>query len=397
VTEQWVNPADALTPLEVAASVLLGPHPRVSLPVGGRTVSPREALEESLRAALRRPPCLIAFSGGRDSSALLALAAHVAAREGLPEPVPITARYPGVAEADEETWQEQVIQHLGVKEWVVRSFDDEVDLVGPVARDLMLRRGLPYPYNLHLQAPLAIEAAGGSFITGLGGDEAFMPAARPIAVLAGYVRPVPRDALRVAALVAPRSVRRRRLARSETLSFPWLRPEANRALTSSWVETATRMPMRWDASLADWWRSRYLQLTIATLSQLGVDLGVRVHQPFADAAVIAALAAAGGVRGFRSRTAALEALFGELLPAELPRRSTKASFNGVLWNEHSQVFAANLLDGSLDRALEEADLGEVVDPDALRAHWTSATPAANSFLLLQACWVALHRQRHPEP
>jgi asparagine synthetase B (glutamine-hydrolysing) len=393
VTAQWVNPADALTPLEIGASVLLGRYPDLRLPVGLEARSPREALERSLLAALRRPPCLIAFSGGRDSSALLALAAHVAAREGLPGPVPITARYPGVAETEEETWQERVIDHLGMKEWIVLSFADEVDLVGPVARELMLRRGLPYPYNLHLQAPLAARAAGGSFVTGLGGDEAFVPAARPVAVLAGYVRPTPRDVLRIVAAVAPRSVRRWRLARSERLSFPWLKQEANRVLTRSWIETAVRIPIRWDASVADWWRSRYIQLTIATLSQLGNDMDVRVHQPFADGAVIAALAAAGGMRGFHSRTAALQALFGDLLPTELPRRATKASFNGVLWNKHSQTFAAELFERGLDRTLEAAGLGEVVEPDALRAHWAGPRPAANSFLVLQACWVALHGPR----
>jgi asparagine synthetase B (glutamine-hydrolysing) len=397
VTAQWVNPADALTPLEIGASVLLGPYPHVRLPVSGETPSPREALEQSLLRALRRPPCLIAFSGGRDSSALLALAAHVAAREGLPKPVPITARYPGVVETDEETWQERVIEHLGVKEWIVLAFADEVDLVGPVARELMLRRGLPYPYNLHLQAPLAAQAAGGSFVTGVGGDEAFMPAARAVAVLAGYVRPTPRDVLRIAAAVAPRSLRRWRLARSETLSFPWLRPEANRMLTRSWIEAAVRIPTRWDASVADWWRSRYIQLTIATLSQLGNDIDVRVHQPFADGAVIAALATAGGTRGFHSRTAALEALFGDLLPDDVPRRATKASFNGVLWNKHSEAFAAELFERGLDRVLEEAGLGGVVEPNALRAHWSGPSPAANSFLVLQACWVALHGSATQNP
>jgi asparagine synthetase B (glutamine-hydrolysing) len=394
MTTQWVNPADQLTPLEVAASVVFGSDPHVRLPDRDDALSPREALEQSLLSALRRPPCLIAFSGGRDSSALLALAAHVAAREALPRPVPITARYPGLAEAEEDTWQEHVIEHLGLQDWIVLTFEDEVDLVGPVARDLMMRRGLPYPYNLHLQAPLVANAAGGSFITGFGGDEAFMPAARPVAVLARHVRPTPRDVLRIAAAVAPRSVRRWRLAKSESLAFPWLSHEANRRLTLYWIEEALGLPLRWDAAVACRWRSRYMQLTIATLSQLGADVDVQVHQPFADAAVIGALAAAWGMRGFRSRTVALEALFGDLLPAEVPRRGTKASFNSVLWNKHSQAFAAELLEQGLESALREAGLGAVVDPRALRDHWTAPKPAANSFLLLQACWLAEHAQRH---
>jgi asparagine synthase (glutamine-hydrolysing) len=289
-----------------------------------------------------------------------------------------------------------VIDHLGRPDWIVRTFDDEVDLVGPVAEDLMRRRGLPYPYNLHLQAPLLAEAAGGSFVTGLGGDEAFMPATRPLAVLAGYVRPAPRDILRIALAVAPRRIRRWRLAKTEKLRFPWLREDANARLTLGWVEEALRLPLRWDAALVDWWRSRYLQLTIATVSQLGFDAGAAVHHPFADGAVVSALAAAGGARGFRSRESALAALFGDLLPAEVPRRRTKAAFNSVLWNKYTQAFVPELLEQGLEDVLHRAGVGSVVDARALRAHWTSANPAANSFLLLQACWLVLHAHGYPQ-
>jgi hypothetical protein len=47
----------------------------------------RGVLEELISPALERPPCVIGFSGGRDSSSLLALATHLARREGLPMPV----------------------------------------------------------------------------------------------------------------------------------------------------------------------------------------------------------------------------------------------------------------------------------------------------------------------
>jgi hypothetical protein len=384
---QWANPG--LTPLEVAASVVFGVDQDAAAPEASGDPTPREALERALARALRRSPCLISFSGGRDSSALLALAVHVAEREGLAQPVPITARFPGLAGPQETEWQEQVIAHLRLDNWIVRTFDAEVDLVGPVARDLMSRRGVPYPYNLHLQAPLVAEASGGAFVTGLGGDEAFVPAPRPLAVLAGFVRPTARDVLRIGLALAPRAVRRRRLAQTQSLTFAWLRPDANAALTSAWVEEAARLPVRWSAGLIDWWRSRYLQLTVATIAQLGVDLGADMHHPFADAGVVAALAAAGGTSGFRSRTAALAALFGDLLPPALPQRETKATFNDVLWNEHSRRFAAEIRD-DLDALLRGAELEAIIDPEALRAHWAGPSPAANSFLLLQACWVARH-------
>lgn len=59
---------------------------------------------------LGRPPCLLAFSGGRDSSALLAVAVSVAHREGLPLPIPLI--YPGVAGTDESSWQYMILDHL---------------------------------------------------------------------------------------------------------------------------------------------------------------------------------------------------------------------------------------------------------------------------------------------
>ena len=55
--------------------------------------SPREAMERVLREALQRAPCIVAFSGGRDSSAVLALAVDLARREGLQEPLPVTRRF----------------------------------------------------------------------------------------------------------------------------------------------------------------------------------------------------------------------------------------------------------------------------------------------------------------
>ncbi|HEY2429742.1 MAG TPA: hypothetical protein VGI06_12480, partial [Acidimicrobiales bacterium] len=51
---------------------------------------PRAALEAAILDGLRRPPCIVAFSGGRDSSAVLAVAVDAARRHGLAPPVPLT-------------------------------------------------------------------------------------------------------------------------------------------------------------------------------------------------------------------------------------------------------------------------------------------------------------------
>jgi asparagine synthetase B (glutamine-hydrolysing) len=378
-----------LDPLEIASSIVFGQQRDVT-PPSSDGASPRAALESSLLEALTEAPCLVSFSGGRDSSGLLALAVHVARRAGLPDPIPITARYPGTDSAEETSWQELSIRHLKIDDWVVKRFGNEVDLVGPIATELMTRRGLPYPYNLHLQAPLVQEARGGTFVTGLGGDEAFMPASRALGVLTGAARPRPRDVLVVGAAVAPRPVRRAWLTRTQRLAFPWLRAAANDELTRRAIEEALRQPLRWDGALREWWRTRYLQLTMANITQLGEDAGVRMRHPFADPTVVGALARAGGMRGFASRTSGLATLFGDVLPPEVPKRSDKATFDAVLWSTHSRLFVEESLrdERGLEAALEGAELLEWVDPRLLLAHWSGGVPAANSFLVLQACRLA---------
>ena len=153
-----------------------------------------------MRDALLRPPCGVAFSGGRDSSAVLAVATHVARRDGLPEPVPITKVYSGVADADEAVWQEMVVRHLGLQEWHRIDIHDELDLVGPIARQHLVEHGVMWPPPLATDAPLLEPVQGGSLIDGEGGDEVFGDAVHRIAPVARLVR-------------HPRPLRWRRVAR----------------------------------------------------------------------------------------------------------------------------------------------------------------------------------------
>ena len=86
------------------------PGPLEPLPPSGPT--PRTVLEEILVEELSARPCMVSFSGGRDSSALLAVALEVARQHGLPEPVAFTLRYPGDTDAEESAWQQLVIDYL---------------------------------------------------------------------------------------------------------------------------------------------------------------------------------------------------------------------------------------------------------------------------------------------
>jgi hypothetical protein len=380
--------SNGLTSIEIARSVLVGRDADAPPPPNGVHIGAAVALERALLPALRRPPCFIAFSGGRDSSGLLAIAARVARREGLPDPVPISARYPAVPEAQEDDWQELVVEHLELGEWVRRNFASEADLVGPISRALMRQHGLQYPYNLHLVKPMVDDAAGGSFVTGLGGDEALTPGSRALAVLSRAVRPRPRDLLTVGVALAPRVLRRGVLARRPTLSFPWLRDNANDALGADWLDDQLRFPLRWGARLREWSRSRYVLTTVRSIARIAVERNVQVAHPFLEPVFVAALAREGGVTGFPSRAAAMDALFGEALPSSVRRRGSKASFDAVLWGTHARAFADDLSERDLGIALDRLGLETVVDRAALARHWAAPSPLANSFLLLQACWLA---------
>ena len=172
--------------------------------------APRAELEAAILPALRRSPCLVSFSGGRDSSAVLAVAVAVARREGLQAPIPVTHRFPAAAGTDESAWQEKVITHLGLDDWLRVELSSELDAVGPVATSVMERHGLLWPCNTYFHDPIFEAASGGAVLTGIGGDEAFMgsPWDRAVSVLQGRVRPVPRDILRVGFALAPAMVKR---------------------------------------------------------------------------------------------------------------------------------------------------------------------------------------------
>ncbi|MDQ6838789.1 MAG: asparagine synthase-related protein, partial [Actinomycetota bacterium] len=195
----------AMTPLERAWGVVLGPEPAtLALRATDNSSGPLASLECLVTRALRRPPCLVSFSGGRDSSTVLAVAAAVARSQGLPLPIPATNRFPQVPATDERAWQEQVIRHLALDDWVRLDHTDELDLIGPYARRVLDSHGVIWPINAHFHAPLAQAASGGSLLTGFGGDEVFSPGrwSRTALVARGRLRPRPGDARGAAAALA---------------------------------------------------------------------------------------------------------------------------------------------------------------------------------------------------
>lgn len=375
----WVR----LSPLEIAAGVVVGSEPVAALPRS--TLAPRAALERAVAPALAASPCLVSFSGGRDSSLVLAVAAAVARREGLAPPLPATIRFRSASRAGETEWQERVVAHLGLEDWVRIEIDDELDCVGPVAAEVLRRHGLLWPPNTHFHVPLLRAAAGGSLLTGIGGDEVLSTArwGRAAALLAGRVRPEPRDLFRVALALGPQPVRRVVLRRRFGLAFPWLHSGARSAVTEALVRDAAAEPLRVRQRLA--WRLslRYVRVGTASLELLGAEDGVRIVHPLADPEFCAALARMLRRGGESSRTAVTQEIAGGLLPREVTERPGKAAFWEAAWGPHSRAFAARWDGGGVDP--------ELADVEALRRAFAAGERDGRLLLPLQAAWLATER------
>ena len=327
------------SPLEIASGSILGVGPPASLQSNGGVTSPLEALEEAVLPALSRPPCLVSFSGDPWSAVLLAVAVRLARREGLELPVPATNRF--ARGRDDEGFQERVVVHLGLTQWARFEFEDELDIVGPVAMRMLRNHGLTAPFDVHFHMPVIEEASGGSLVTSIGAAEAFG-------------------------------------AREEPILVPWLRPRARLELWSRKSAELASQPRSWAEHLAWASRLRSVRIAMESLTRIASPLRVEVWHPWFDARFLAAL---GSVRPGQTKSV-LQELFGEPLPSHLliPRRQLVRE--RACWNRHS-------------RALVETWDGEGVDPtlvdlEPLRAEWSKEQPDRRSFLMLQS--VALARE-----
>ncbi len=369
-----------LSPIELVSGVLLGLDRGAPRLTPDPTTTPRAAFETVLLRALRQAPCGITFSGGRDSSANLALATHLARREGLPLPVPITIRWRGVAEADETAWQTDLVKHLGLTDWVIDDVDAELDFVGPIAQEVLRRVGSYYPCHYHAFFHLSRHVVGGSLVTGHGGDGLLVGWRWRHLHHADGDRATTR-ALRVAHALAPQGVRRAVAHRREDAQWPWLAEEIDRGLSRQRnLEIATE-PRRW-ASRVDWLsRRRNLRHASATLAAMGRLHDVQVSDPFSDNGFRAAMAAWHPVRGPGTRTEVMQALFGDVLPDPLVRRADKAIMTRGYLREHTRQFALDWDGTGFDPAL-------VTAPEALRQTWLGTNAMAP--LPLQVAW--LHAQ-----
>lgn len=349
---------------------------------------PRQALEELLTEALVRSPCVIEFSGGRDSSALLCVAVHVARREGLAQPVVATHDFSGRGPADETDWQEKVVRHLGLQDWYRTRDLDVFDVLGPSAQEGLRRYGLLWPALAHRHAPFAeLAAGGGSIVLGEGGDEVLGMQRLTRGLWYLSRRPLTKASLRRSAgELAPLPLRRallERRRRAQGSLNPWLPAEVQDLSRRMVARDYAAEPLRWDRAVRWHLGSRAAGTAMHNVAAVLARSGVSLHAPLIDARFVDALAVQGGIWGMGSRTEMMRALFGDVVPDEICRRTSKAHFGAVAIGAASRAFLQGWDGAGVD--------AEVVDADELRRALLGELPAPGAFMLLQSAWLAGNR------
>lgn len=370
-----------LDPLEGHTGIVSGRR-RTPLPaVPPMSGTPADVLEAIALEALAEPPCHVLFSGGLDSSLVLAATVTAARRHGLPDPVPLTAVYPDHPDTREDEWQRMVIDRYGLGEW--RKVDNTAgaDLLGDIAVAALRRHGHYWPSLGYPMSGYAAEAGGGTLMSGSGGDELFAtwPFRRPRASELRAVRPR-RNLLKWSAYGALPLAARRSVVRSRTrLTLSWLTPEGARRLDAR--RRADESGARtFAAEVEHYLGSRYHECITLLLRTLASEHGARLVEPLNDPRFVRAVARAAPRSGFARRSEAIATLFGHLLPAALIERRTKASFGGPVWGPRARAFAEAWDGTGVDPAL--------VDRERLRAAWLGERPDARAATALHLAWLS---------
>lgn len=379
--EIWSHPANAsaLTRLELVTGWAVGLDRRApDIAEVDPGADPVSELERALVPAVAKRPCYVAFSGGRDSSVLLALATRVARKEGFDDPVPLTMRFHDVPEGEESAWQVDVVNHLRLEEWKVVHQAEEIDLVGAEWRRSMNENGLQWPPSAHGLLPLQRAARGGAFVHGDGGDQVFAGWSRAAIndVIGRRRRFRLRDTRGVIRAYAPERARREIETRLAPTPAPWLIPSGRRAWARYQGRAHAAEPRTWPEFLRWTRQERATCLMLETLERQSRHAGADLFTPFWDSVFLRSLGRWGGRLGRGGRAGLMVALFSDLLPEHVLRRSTKAHFTRAFFNEPTREFAREW-DGPVPEPA-------VVRREPLRAAWLSDLPPNTSAVLLQA-------------
>jgi hypothetical protein len=365
--------------VELALGVPLGVMPE-ALVLPPCKLSPRAELERIIDGHFATGrQVFVCFSGGRDSSAVLALAVNVARRRGDPLPIPVTLRFPNHPESDESQWQDMVIEHLELGEWIVIERPD-ADVLDPTIALLLQEHGLFYPSQIGSYLPIVAAAADGVVLTGEGGDESFggwqfRPVAHPFAW-----GPLSAAKSGAVATITHGPAALKRWYRRRSRPHPWLTDAGRNAVDSALDTAAETEPIAWRRYLAWAFARRSWHLAQHTLDTVGHTSGCSVAHPLSEPTLLAALSSAWSWRGPADRTDVMEAVVGDLLPHEVIERDDKAVLAAVFIGARSRAFIEQWDGTGVDQ--------EWVDTRALRDVWARKYPFAGSFNLLHQAWLA---------
>ncbi len=374
----WARP----TADEICVATMYGRIPGRAPLAPSTAGTVREAIELELLEVLQRGPCVISFSGGRDSSALLAIALHVARREGLPEPVAVTDRYPHVPESLEDDWQRMVIDHLRCTTWEI--LDHPVgahELLGDLTLHWLERLGVLHPFNWATFAGSMQLATGGTLVTGYGGDEIFVGSLRPYySALRNRIRPPLRRTHTLPFELLPARARARLFRRHTRPGRARLARGGPAArLIATEARDIASVPWAYDEMITGAYLDRDHQAVVESTAALGRELGAAVRHPSRSGRVLSAAARQYGSAHPRGRAAGLRELVGDLLPDAALTRASKADF--TMWS---------LGDLTRERLREWGGVGideQRIDRQRMLDELLSDDPTAQAFLAVHAGWL----------
>ena len=195
-----------------------------------------------------------------------------------------------------------VLKDFDLPDWErVRIEPGRLSVVGPVAAQALAKHGLLWPFNTYLHHPILRRAAGGSVVTGFGGDEIGSGSAgsRAERLLvrqerAGKWATASSLGLALAPVAVKEAVYRHRFAENR----PWLTDRGYRLARAAVARNQASLPFGFDRKLTHWVRrSRYFQVCQASFQALASPSDVRVFHPLVAPEVLWALAGRGGIPG----------------------------------------------------------------------------------------------------
>jgi len=364
----------------VAGFPVSGPVPGVDAPPSGPD-DPYGVLLSLMSAA--PGPVAVEFSGGCDSSLVLAAGVEAARRSGRELPIPVTLRYPSLPEADETPWQELVLDALGVRDRIVITVEGDEDLLGPRAIASLAHRGLIWPPAAHAMSLVLDAVKGATLFTGHGGDEVLgprriTPTVRLLQGLRHSRGPSRSDLGVIADAVRLQSPAFRVQQMTKAGGFEWLIVDARAAVARRLTAVEPVEPWQPSRGVVAASRTVAQRRMKATFESLGEEMDVRWRAPLLEPSFVAAVAGATPLHRFRGRSTILATHFAHVLPEKLLWRQNKAWFNRAFFGEETRSFA---------RSWDGEGLPSFIDADWLKANWLSDLPHAGTALLLHAAFL----------